>query len=577
MKKIISCIIAFVMILSVVGVSATSVETTVNAQYNAETKQIIINGTFPAGVGTITVLVSKYDKVNLNKYNDLNEANISTNVVHMAKWNGNGSLTLPFDKDPAPGFYVVFCGANGMSAVSSREFYITTVAEQNTAISAFKNATAETIAEAISLYSEEKPIINLATDDDVYKANAANVQKIFANCIADEAERLASLEESKELTLGDIANCFEKSLAVEKFNQASDKAVIITEVAGKLGISLTGDAATYKATAANLVTLQSEVTEGKISSATTFEKAFNKAVAISVINSNTRETAEANLKKYQNIIGIDADAGYLAAVKDSLDAEMAFGNFTTTELIAAAFNKAVTENPKPEGEQGGGSLGGNGGSGGLGGSGGGTTDQDVVEKPATSPESEQLPLVSAGIFTDVSSYEWANDAIKYLSTEGIIQGVGGGKFEPARNIKREEYTKIMVEAFKLSDKGEAKAFTDVAQDSWYYKYVNIACANGLITGIDNNNFGSGSFVTREQAAVIIYRYLRSTGYEFTTDGQDFDDFDNCSDYAKEAIRNLKNSGLINGSGNNCFAPKEALNRAQAAVMIYNIINAKEAK
>ena len=267
---------------------------------------------------------------------------------------------------------------------------------------------------------------------------------------------------------------------------------------------------------------------------------------------------------------------------------MAFGSFETTEAIVQAFEQAVRNNPKTSDETAGdifngGSSGGGGGSSGggsslgggsLGGGGGQTTS---VARPTTTPETEKAPIVVTPVFTDIESYSWAHDAIKYLSEKEVIKGVGEGKFQPERSIKREEYAKIMVEAFGMKEKGEAKEFSDVSKDTWFYSYVSIAAQNGLINGVDDKNFGTGGNVTREQAAVILYRYLLSTGYEFEEAGKDFDDIDQCSDYAKEAIRALKNSGLIAGSGNNRFTPKEELNRAQAAVMVYNIICAKEAK
>ena len=76
---------------------------------------------------------------------------------------------------------------------------------------------------------------------------------------------------------------------------------------------------------------------------------------------------------------------------------------------------------------------------------------------------------------------------------------------------------------------------------------------------------------------MVYRYLKSTGYEFKVGGEDFADIDACADYSKDAIKAMKSSGLINGNGDNTFCPKDSLTRAQAAVMIYNIISEMEAK
>ena len=47
--------------------------------------------------------------------------------------------------------------------------------------------------------------------------------------------------------------------------------------------------------------------------------------------------------------------------------------------------------------------------------------------------------------------------------------------------------------------------------------------------------------------------------------------ENISEYASEGIYALKNVGIINGVGDNMFAPKNPCTRAEAAVIIYNVI------
>ena len=576
MKRIVSVIISALMLLSVISVSADTAQ--VNAGYNADTREITISGTFPARHGTINVFVSKYDENTMNSHDDLTDLNIAQNVVQATTWNGEGSLVLKVKSTTPVGYYIVFCGAKGMESAESNVFYITDVNEQNAAIEAFKTATTENIGTVITTYCVEKPIISLNLANAIYTANTADVCAAFVKCMAEETERLAALSPAGVFDFASITQSFEKAIALVDFNVATDKDAKFDACKSLFGMTLSTDGTTHKAAAIDLMSKQSEAVDGKILSQTDFVKAFNKGVAICVINGSTRDTIKANLIAYDDIIGIDAEAGYSASNEENLNAEMAFGAFETTEKIAEKFATAVRENPKTTGSGSGdiftgGSTGGS-ATGGGGGGGGGST---AVARPTTTPESSGNVVVSPVGFSDISSYTWAHDAIKYLSDKEVLKGVGDGKFEPARNIKREEYAKIMVEAFGMKAKGETKVFSDVAPDSWYYNYVNIACQNGLINGVDEENFGSGNFVTREQAAVIIYRYLLSTGYKFTADGKDFDDIDACSDYAKEAIKALKNNGLISGSGNNRFAPKEPLNRAQAAVMVYNIINVKEAK
>ena len=140
MKKIISCIIALAMMLTIVGVSAGATATSsINAYYDAESYEITVSGTFPESHGAITVIVSRYNESTLDSYDDITEVNIGTNVIQMARWNGNGSLVLRVPSTTTVGYYIVFCGGQGLGGVASDVFYITDINEQNAAITAFKN------------------------------------------------------------------------------------------------------------------------------------------------------------------------------------------------------------------------------------------------------------------------------------------------------------------------------------------------------------------------------------------------------------------------------------------------------
>lgn len=573
MKKIISCIIALAMMLTIVGVSAGATAiSSINAYYDAENYEITVSGTFPAIHGAITVIVSRYNESTLDSYDDITEVNIGTNVIQMARWNGNGSLTLRVPSTTTAGYYIVFCGGQGLGGVASDVFYITDINEQNAAITAFKTATADTVGAAITTYAVEKPLVNLDLTNAAYVANTQDVHKAFVNCIA---EKVAATD-GGNITLGDISDCFDKAIALVAFNNATDKAAALDTYGTLLEISTSADSTAHKAAAADLILLQSEAVEGKIFSQADFIKAFNKAVAICVVNSSTRDTVKGNLFAYDDVLGFDAESGYATADESKLNALMAFGSYTKAEDIKTAFETAVIENPKPTTQGGGGSLGGGGGSGG-GITGSASNSQTTVARPPVSAEEDKTPMESEGVFADIAEYNWAKDAISYLNKSGVLQGVGDGKFEPARNIKREEIAKILVEAFDLSDKGQAVEFADVDKSAWHYNYVNVAYQHGLVNGIGAESFGTGSFVTRQDAAVMIYRYLKSTGYEFTMNGDDFADANDCAEYAKEAIKALKNSGLVSGNGDNTFNPNDSLTRAQAAVMIYNIISEMEAK
>ena len=75
-------------------------------------------------------------------------------------------------------------------------------------------------------------------------------------------------------------------------------------------------------------------------------------------------------------------------------------------------------------------------------------------------------------------------------------------------------------------------------------------------------------------AVIASRILDRFGFEFDSKAfERFEDDSDVADYAKEAVLKMKQSGIINGVGNNSFAPKENATRAAAAKIIYGLSKA----
>ena len=71
--------------------------------------------------------------------------------------------------------------------------------------------------------------------------------------------------------------------------------------------------------------------------------------------------------------------------------------------------------------------------------------------------------------------------------------------------------------------------------------------------------------------MIVANALTALDYNFADDGDlTFGDSDTIDAYAKEAVRLLKNSGILNGDENNMFNPQNNATRAEAAKIIYMI-------
>ena len=181
-------------------------------------------------------------------------------------------------------------------------------------------------------------------------------------------------------------------------------------------------------------------------------------------------------------------------------------------------------------------------------------------------------LGKEGTFADVGEEHWAYRDIYYLNKVNVISGVGNNMFNPDGNVTREQFIKMICEAFEFEILNESCEFSDVVNGAWYEKYIVTAVGKGIINGIGDGKFGVGRFITREDMAVIINRAL---GEELTGEWENgFSDISEISSYAKESVAYLNSIGVINGFEDGSFRPKAECTRAQAAKIICTILNPK---
>ena len=187
----------------------------------------------------------------------------------------------------------------------------------------------------------------------------------------------------------------------------------------------------------------------------------------------------------------------------------------------------------------------------------------VVDRPVVEPPVPEKEIN----FTDLGTAEWARESIMNLAKRGVISGRSDSIFDPDGLVTREEYAKILVLAFGLTaDGAECDKFWDVSPTDWYYEYVAIASARGIVNGLDNGSFGVGSTITRQDMAVMTYRAAMATGkaFNYISEPIAFNDAGSIATYAQEAVTVMQRAGIINGMGGDLFAPNGTATRAQAA-------------
>lgn len=203
-------------------------------------------------------------------------------------------------------------------------------------------------------------------------------------------------------------------------------------------------------------------------------------------------------------------------------------------------------------------------------SGGGSFSSGNTNK-SDSGNATVVPPAQALPFGDVPETHWAYDPIKYLYEKGIVSGYDG-EFSPDASIKREESIKMILLAAGLPISSvENTSFTDVLSSDWFYPYVMSAFEKGIVNGMGDNLFGVGENVSRQDFSLIVYNAVSDKLGDPTVEKTIFADDADISDYAREAVYALCERGVVKGRDDGCFSPRAGISRAEAAKIIYGVL------
>ncbi len=168
-------------------------------------------------------------------------------------------------------------------------------------------------------------------------------------------------------------------------------------------------------------------------------------------------------------------------------------------------------------------------------------------------------------YTDTSATAWYHDGVHYCLQNGLMGGYGNGTFGPNDNLSRAQLAQILYNHAGRPDLTSASPFTDVAGDAWCASAITWAAEQGIVGGYGNGLFGPNDNITREQLAVMLWRYAGSPA---ATDKElHFTDADEAGNFALDALRWAVESGIISGYGDGRLGPKGQATRAQVATML----------
>ncbi len=190
---------------------------------------------------------------------------------------------------------------------------------------------------------------------------------------------------------------------------------------------------------------------------------------------------------------------------------------------------------------------------------------EVTYKPVKTPWSSP--------FTDVSEGDWYYEAVQFVQAEGLMNGYGSGNFAPDAQLSRAQLAQILFNKRGRPEVDHLSDFSDVGDEAWYTEAVRWAASQGIVGGYGNGTFGPNDPITREQLAVMLWRYSGSPAA--TNKELHFSDEGEISAFALEALRWAVENGILNGYDNGRLGPQGQATRAQAAQMLKNFIESQE--
>lgn len=175
----------------------------------------------------------------------------------------------------------------------------------------------------------------------------------------------------------------------------------------------------------------------------------------------------------------------------------------------------------------------------------------------------QQPSTGSTNFSDVPANQWYAPAVSYVTQRGLFSGVSETQFAPSQSMTRGMLVSVLYRFNGTSHTGSSP-FADVSSNAWYGNAVSWAYANNLVSGVSDTSFAPNTPITREQAAVMLARYLKFSGVALESGTPDFQDTASISGYAKESVGAMQKAGLLSGDNEGNFRPDAQITRAEIA-------------
>lgn len=184
---------------------------------------------------------------------------------------------------------------------------------------------------------------------------------------------------------------------------------------------------------------------------------------------------------------------------------------------------------------------------------------------------DYVGLVDVGVdrFSDCTRGAWYYQYVEYVFNQGIMTGLNQNFFGTSQNIARAQFATILYRMSGMPKVNYEYVFPDVPEGMWFTEAVLWGNSKDIMTGYsDTGFFGVGDFITREQMAAMMYRYAQYMNYDISdrADIYSYPDAGEVNAFAEEAMQWAVGSGIISGE-NGKLNPQGTANRAVCATIV----------
>ena len=152
----------------------------------------------------------------------------------------------------------------------------------------------------------------------------------------------------------------------------------------------------------------------------------------------------------------------------------------------------------------------------------------------------------------------------WLNTDdhlAYLDGYPDNTFQPEEDMTRAEAAQMFYNLLRDQDVDTTVSFTDVAADAWYAEAVNTLATLEIVDGVGDNRFAPERTITRAEFTTMAMRFCQ----EIPTGENIFSDVDQDDRFYDYVVGSIQ-YGWINGYPDGTFRPNDTITRAEVTTI-----------